>query len=220
MSIPPTPNSTPTASSISPGGYVVERPTFGNQFEPSVLDLIVELLAPAFNQWYCSSSDVHWSRICGQVAGNELGRSHGFHINWCCWGLRPGSRYPSGSHSSGHCEEAWLSSGHRSHWCTGRWHDDEWDCQVCVVLAPSNTLYRPSPFTILTFGPSVPQDGSPHHWRVQWARRRLLQLEGINHQHQYVCFGDSIISCDIFCNFVTFGWLHTLILRVLLLKGH
>jgi hypothetical protein len=47
MSVPPTPDSTPAATSITPGGYSIKRQTLGERFEPSVLDMIVELLAPA-----------------------------------------------------------------------------------------------------------------------------------------------------------------------------
>ncbi|KAI2513043.1 hypothetical protein MHU86_1334 [Fragilaria crotonensis] len=48
MSLPPsTPDPAPTTASVTPGGYTVERPTFGERFEPSVLQLIVKLLAPA-----------------------------------------------------------------------------------------------------------------------------------------------------------------------------
>ena len=46
MSVPPTPDTHPAAASVTPGGYSIERSTLGERFEPSVLDLIVGLLAP------------------------------------------------------------------------------------------------------------------------------------------------------------------------------
>ena len=46
MSVPATPDTHPAAASVTPGGYSIERSTLGERFEPSVLDLIVGLLAP------------------------------------------------------------------------------------------------------------------------------------------------------------------------------